>query len=148
MKRLLIGLIGLMFIVLMFSWSLSYAADSVLAVGDPKQKSIRQYYVTGAAAIAASLSIPTQGTEIFELISLELALSAAGAAANLTVTLNSGLGANYDTIYLTQDMTSVNDLVQLYEPGEVVFSNLDSIDVAWANGSTRTYGLVIKYRLK
>jgi len=137
----------IMLLVVGFSCPL-WAADSQLTLGDPGIKSVRQFYATGTAAISSSLTIPLQGTQVFELVSIDLHLSAAGAAANLTVTKNSGLGAAYDTVLVTQDMTSVTDLLILYEPGEAIFSNLDSIDVAWANGSSRTYGLTIKYRVK
>jgi len=142
------SLLRLLVIIAILGPLSALAADAQIALGDPKTQSLRQFYVTGSGAVSASLTVPTQGTNLFELVSIDAHLSAAGAAANLTVTKNSGLGAVYDTVLLTQDMTSVTDLLILYEPGEAIFSNLDSIDVAWANGSSRTYGLTIKYRVK
>ena len=95
---------------------------------------------TGNAAISKTI---TPGVP-FALESILLHLSAAGGAANLTVTLDSGDGAAYDTVLLTQDMTLVTDL--LWQPDRPIeLESGDKIVIAWANGAGRTYGLTLKW---
>jgi hypothetical protein len=99
----------------------------------------RVFRATGAAAIAQTLA-PTTAFQIEE-IRLHLNL-AGGAAEDLTVVLDSGVGAAYDTVLLTQAMAAVSDLV--WQPTRpLVFSAGDEIDIAYANTNTRTYGLEI-----
>lgn len=148
MKRLLIIIAILMIPVGTLAVGPSTCADEAMTFGDWKAQSVRQFYATGSGAISESVTIPHQGTQLFELVSIELHLSAAGTAGTLTVIKNSGLGAEYDALWFSQDMTSVTDLVILYGPGEVLFSKLDSLDFAWANASLRTYGLTVKYLLR
>ena len=76
----------------------------------------------------------------FQLEEMRLHLSAAGEAANLTVTLVSGVAAAYNTVLLTQDMTLVTDLH--WQPTRPVnFAPGDSIRVEWANAAARTWGI-------
>jgi hypothetical protein len=98
----------------------------------------RFHRATGAIAIASTLD-PVQ---TFQLEEFRLHLSAAGGAGNLTITLDAIAGAAYDTVLFTQDMTSVVDLH--WQPTRPInFSNGDKLVIAWANASTRTYGLEI-----
>jgi hypothetical protein len=109
---------------------------------------------TGAAAIAASTGAFSQP---FELDNITLHLSAAGTTAeNFTVTLNAADGSAYDTLLFSLDLStdSVTDLV--LRPGDGnnqndglprLFASGDSIDVAWPNTETRTYGLRIVGKL-
>jgi len=128
--------------------ALSHAADAELASGVPRQKSIRTFYVTGSSDISTSLAPVTQNTDIYELVSIGIHLSAAGGANDFTPTLDSALGAAYDLVILTQDMTSVTDLLVTYDAGEILLDTGTELDFAWTNGSSRTYGLEVKYRLK
>ena len=96
----------------------------------------RHSRATGAAAINHTLTPTTQ----FQLNEVRVHLSAAGGAADLTVTLTAAAGVAYNQVLLTQDMTLVTDLILLpVQPHDFVAG--DAIVVAWANGSTRTYGL-------
>jgi len=126
----------------------SESADAPLTVGGWEVQQIRHFYATGDGDISESMSVQHQGTQLFELISVEIHLSDVGGANSLTMTQNSGLGDAYDSVWINQDMTSVTDLVVLYEPGEAMFSKLDTLDFAWTNASARTYGLTVKYRLR
>jgi hypothetical protein len=106
---------------------------------------------TGAAAIAASTGAFAQP---FELDNITLHLSAAGTTAeNFTVTLNAVEAAAgvYDTVLVTQDLStdSVVDLVLTPEEDGLpkLYAVGDSIDVAWPNTETRTYGLRIVGKL-
>lgn len=93
---------------------------------------------TGAAAIAKTCT-PSNSSA---LDSIMLHLSAAGGAGNLTVTIDAVAGAAYDTVLLTQDMTSVVDLY--WQPDRPIeLDNGDKIVIAWANAAGRTYGLTV-----
>lgn len=106
-------------------------------------KTYRRAFVTGAADVAATLAPGAA----FELREIRVHLSAAGGANNLTVTADSGLGAAYDVVHLTQDMTSVVNLCIIFQPEEKMFGATDELDFAWTNGSTRTYGLEVVYKV-
>jgi len=104
-------------------------------------KSIPQR-ATGSAAIAESLAYDGP----LELICVKLNLSAAGGAVeNFTVTVNSNTAAAYDTILLSQDMNTVQDLFWLPDQ-PIPITGDDVIDFAYANSNGRTYGLEITYR--
>jgi hypothetical protein len=95
---------------------------------------------TGAAAIAVTVA-PGKAWQLREI---RVHLSAAGGAGNLTATIDNGTAAAYDTVVLTQDMTSVVDLE--WQPDfPMSFASGDELDIAWANASTRTYGIEIIY---
>lgn len=95
---------------------------------------------TGSAAIAATLA-PGRA---FQLTEIRVHLSAAGVAGNLTVNMDSAGGTAYDTNLLTQDMSTVVNLV--WQPDKpMYFENGDEVDVIWANASARTYGVEFKY---
>ena len=124
------------------------AGDLELVVHDPVVMSTRQLYATGDSAIDQTLSISTMNTHNFELISIRLHLDAVGGAGDFVVTQDSYLGPTYDTVLLTQDMTTVTDLYQTYQVGEAVFDNNDKITFTWANAGNKTYGLEVLYRQK
>jgi len=93
---------------------------------------------TGAAAIAFSL-IPGVAFQVEEV---RIHLSAAGGAGDLTISLDALTGADYDAVFLTQDMTLVIDLVwQPVRPHNFVAG--DGLAIAWANAGTKTYGLEV-----
>jgi len=95
---------------------------------------------TGAAAVNTTVSPGRQ----FALESVSIHLSAAGAAGNLTVTVDAAAGAVYDVVLLTQDMTLLTDLH--WQPDRPIeLTKDDKIVVAWANASTRTYGLTVRH---
>jgi hypothetical protein len=95
---------------------------------------------TGAAAISTSLA-PGRA---FQLLEIRVHLSAAGGAGNFTATVDANAGAAYDITLLTQDMTSVTNLV--WTPDcPLHFDSGDEIDFAWANVGTKTYGLEVKF---
>jgi len=80
----------------------------------------------------------------FALKEVRIHLSGAGGAGNLTITVSNSRSSAYNHVLKTQDMTSVTDLV--WQPDNPMeFNEYDSIVVAWANASTRTYGLDIVY---
>lgn len=103
-----------------------------------ERRNYTQATATGSAAINTTV---TPGVAA-RLEQLTLHLSAAGGAGNLTVTLDNGTGAAYDAVLLTQDMTSVTDL--LWVPQKpILLKATDALVIAWANASSRTYGLEV-----
>lgn len=101
----------------------------------------KQSIETGSAAISYSLD----KDRVILVKQVRLHLSAAGGAGDLTITLNSALGAAYDVNIVTEDMTLVTDLI--WNPNGDLFylAPDDTLDIAWANANTRTYGLEILY---
>lgn len=101
----------------------------------------RTHRATGAAAIASTLAPGVA----WQLEEIRVHLSAAGGAGDLTATINHGTAAAYDIVILTEDMTSVVDLVwQPTRPRE--FMPGDELDIAWANAGTKTYGLEVVFK--
>ena len=99
------------------------------------------HHATGSGNIASTLA-PTTSWQLEEI---RLHLSAAGAANNLTATIDSITGATYNIVLLTQDMTAVVDLV--WKPSSPMEFKLgDELDIAWTNGSSRDYGLEIIFK--
>ena len=147
MKRYILAIICFMMLIgSAFAVGPTIAGDLELIVDDPPQQSTRQLYATGNSAINQTLQVPPQGTHSIELISVRIHLSAAGTAGDFTITQDSYLGADYDTVLFTQDMTSVTDLYKTWQFKEAVFDNNDKIVFEWANGSVRTYGMEVLYR--
>lgn len=100
---------------------------------------------TGSGNVTAAVETVAPGSA-WALDSIKVHLSAAGGANNLTATIDRAVGAAYDTVVLTQDMTAVTDLYWApTRPIEMLAG--DELDLAWTNASTRTYGIEIVWRL-
>ena len=101
---------------------------------------------TGAAAIAASLTVPAGN--IYQLVAVSVHLDAAPTTAeDLTVTLNSAAGAEYDVLLYILDpsIASVTDI--FWQADNPVYLGAgDAIDVAYTNTDTGTYGVQIVAR--
>jgi len=101
----------------------------------------RTHRATGAAAIASTLAPGVA----WQLEEIRVHLSAAGGAGNFTATVDHGTSAAYDRVILTEDMTTVVDLVwQPTRPMEFLAG--DELDIAWANAGTKTYGLEVVWK--
>ncbi len=101
----------------------------------------RVHRATGAIAIDSTLAPGTA----WQLEEIRIHLSAVGGAGDLTATLEHRIGAAFDLVLLTQDMTAVTDFIwHLERPME--FGPDDKLDFAWANINTRTYGLEVIFK--
>ena len=101
----------------------------------------RFHQATGSSAIASTLApkVPWQ------LESIRIHLSAAGTAGSLTATLDHSAGSAYDAVVYTKDLTSITSHVWHCErPME--FDKDTELDLAWVNGSSRTYGLEVVWK--
>jgi len=109
--------------------------------GERQKLATFRAYATGAAAIALAVNPGYR----FKLLALYLHLSAFPTTSeNLSVTLDSGIAAAYDSIIYSRDLT-VGSLTDLYvEFGDnFIFESTDHLDVGWANTNTKTYGIVV-----
>lgn len=112
---------------------LTQLIESVLGI------SVKQR-ATGAGALSVTLT-PAERSLVKEI---RLHLSAVGGSGTLTVTIDSGTNAVYDTILLSQDMTSVQDL--FWQPTRPIeLESGDKLVVSWENAGTKTYGIEILY---
>jgi len=102
-------------------------------------KTYREY---GSSAIAVTLDPRC----LFELESFRLHLSAGGAASNLTITIDSGVNAVYDTVLLTQAMSGITDVDKRWNPTPKLTNELDKIVIAYTNGGSATWGMEITYK--
>ena len=96
---------------------------------------------TGAAAIATSIT----AERVAQLISVSVKFSAAPTTSeNLTITKNAVEGAAYDVVLLSTDPSSGAATSIIHLPDEMLrLEPGDSIDVAYTNTDTRTYGVII-----
>ena len=101
----------------------------------------RFHRATGAVAIASTLAPGVA----WQLESIRIHLSAAGGAGNFTATLDHGIGAVYDVVILTQDMTAVTNYIWTAER-PLEFDASVEVDFAWANAGTKTYGLEVIWK--
>jgi len=105
--------------------------------------SVYKVNVTGAAAIAASLTVPASAT--YQLISVTMhADAAATTSENLTITLNANAGAAYDTLLYSLDLSAASTVDLVWYPDEpLLLEGGDAVDVAFTNTDTDTYGVQI-----
>ena len=90
------------------------------------------------------LSYTLDPESTFQLEEARLHLDAAGGAGNFTVTLQSHLGAQFDVVFNTQDMSSVTD--EHYQPTRPLqLEKGDKIVLAWANANSRQWGLEVVF---
>lgn len=100
---------------------------------------------TRATATTGAIALTVDPGRAWQLEEIRVHLSAAGGAGNLTATIDANAGAEYDTVILTQDMTSIADLI--YAPERpIIFENGDKLVIAWANASNLTYGVEVKHK--
>lgn len=104
--------------------------------------------ITGTAAISYSLA-PGYA---FELIEWTLKLNTVPTTSeSLTVKKNVSAGVVYDVPIYAKDLAELTPTPEIYfscEPEEFCFEAGDTLDFAYTNTDTRTYGLQIKYRRK
>jgi hypothetical protein len=94
---------------------------------------------TGTGAIDIDLA-PDTG---FQLVEFRIHLSAGGAAGNLILSVDSGAGAEYDAVLVTEAMVGVADYVYLPTMPRQ-FGKGDELNISYAaNAAGTTYGIEI-----
>lgn len=104
--------------------------------------SLTHRYTSASTAGIATTLAPDMA---WQLETIRVHLDAAGGAGDLTATIDHGAGAEYDILLLTEDMTTVTDLVFTPErPME--FLPDDELDIAYANAGGATVGVEIVFK--
>ena len=84
---------------------------------------------TGTGAIALDI----EATSNIRVIGIMLHLGTAGGAEDLIVSIDSGAGAAYDTVLVSQSMDGL------------IIPQGDTLNVAFANTAAATYGITVLY---
>ena len=101
---------------------------------------------TGAAAIAASVTVPAGANYTLESITCHFS-AAPTTSEVLTVKLDALAGAAYDTVLYSINPSTGGTTDILWQPSQPLhFSGGDVIAVAYPNTDTRTYGVQITVR--
>jgi hypothetical protein len=101
---------------------------------------------TGAAALSLSYTVPAGAT--FDLNSVTVKFSAAPTTAeDMTVTLDSAIGAAYDVVLYKVDPSATSATSLVWQPDAPLYlSGGDVVVVAYTNTDTRTWGATIAGR--
>jgi len=93
----------------------------------------------GTAAIAASFA----AKRVSRVVSVTLKMSAAPTTSqSFTITLNAAAGTAYDILLYTLDLSISGVTMLMWQPDQELWLAIgDSIDVAYTNTDTRTYGV-------
>lgn len=102
-------------------------------IGDKIQRA------TGSGVISEVVDFTQENGKILQI---DLHLSGASNAENLTVTLNSAEGAVYDLVMFSQDLDGATD-ISITDQWYVAKG--DSVTVAYPNSAGNTFGLQIHY---
>ena len=98
-----------------------------------------------ATAATGAIALSATAVKATELKSVSLNLNTAPTTSeNFTITLNANAGAAYDILLYSVDLSSGSTTTMVWYPDEPLFLETgDSIDVAYTNTDTRTYGVQI-----
>ena len=95
---------------------------------------------------SGAINISVDAKSMMVVHEVRIHLSAGGAASNLTITINSGSGAVYDTNLNTQAMSGLTDYVYQPDNPHILF-NGDTLDIDYANSGNATYGVEVVYEV-
>lgn len=106
-------------------------------------KNVYNVYTSGSGAISETF----QPNHDFTIVGIRLHLSAAGGAGTFTAQVDSELGAAFDNVLISQDMTSVSDINWFLDPTNILlgYSRSEKIVFSYANSNNRTWGLQVTY---
>lgn len=93
---------------------------------------------TGTGAIAVTV----EALSNIRVIGIMLHLGTAGGAENLIVSIDSGAGAAYDTVLVSQSMDGLTDI---NITDGLIIPKGDTLNIAFANTAAATYGLTVLY---
>jgi hypothetical protein len=104
-------------------------------------------YCSATGAAAVSLSCRAYDNATIERVTLKLS-TAATTSENVVVTIDSGLGAAYDTVVLTFDPSTLGGTSFVWTPDyPLSIAADDAILITYTNTDTRTYGVTVRYSL-
>ena len=101
---------------------------------------------TGSAAVSLSYTVPSGAT--FDLNSVTVKFSAAPTTSeNLTITLDSALGAAYDVLLYSVDPSATSATSIVWQPDAPLYlAPGDVVTLAYTNTDGRTWGATIAGR--
>lgn len=97
-----------------------------------------------ATAANGAIALTVDPAAAWQLEEIRIHLNAVGGAGSLTATIDANAGAAYDTVVLTQDMTTVSDFDYIPTRPQQ-FDKGDKLILAWPNAGNKTYGVEVKY---
>lgn len=101
---------------------------------------------TAETTSSATANVWLQQNDDWKFVGFEIHLNSASATSeNLTVTIDSGLGAAWDVLVYSQDMNTVQDLLY-YPEKEIPMAAADILKFAWTNTNGELFGLKVKSR--
>jgi len=104
-------------------------------------------YCSATGATAVSLSCRAYDNATIERVAIKLS-AAATTSQNVVVTLDSGLGAAYDTVVRVFNPQALGGTSFVWSPEcPLSIGPTDAIVVTYANTDTLTYGVTIRYSL-
>jgi hypothetical protein len=104
-------------------------------------------YCSATGAAAVSVSCRAYDNALIERVGIKLS-AAATTSENVVVTLDSGLGAAYDTVLLTFDPSTLGGTSFVWVPDyPLSIGPSDAIVVTYTNTDARTYGVTVRYSL-
>jgi hypothetical protein len=104
-------------------------------------------YCSSTGAAAVSVSCKANDNAVVERVGIKLS-AAATTSENVVVTLDSGLGAAYDTVLLIFDPSTLGGTSFVWVPDyPMSIGPSDAIVVTYANTDSRTYGVTVRYSL-
>lgn len=102
----------------------------------------RVAFETGTGNIATTFESSVDA----EIVALYLHTSAVGGSGNFVVSLDSDRGSEYDINWLTQDMSSITDLVWPTNSARHFVPKEDALNLLWTNpSSAATWALEVYY---
>lgn len=104
---------------------------------------IHHDYVTGTGTIDFNMA----NARNLEIMELRIHLSAASDVTGLTLVVNSGLAAAYDTNVFSPPSTETSRTDVVWRPGnELILTSTDSLDLDLTLAGGTTYGVVILWK--
>jgi hypothetical protein len=114
----------------------------ILSVPETDEIRFKAKYVAETPAGSETVKIVLKSKRDFKFLGFRLNIAVApGQADVMTITLDSGKGATYDTVIYSNDLTAVTELEYINPNVDLPFDKGDILRVAWPNVANRTFGM-------
>jgi len=114
----------------------------ILSVPETDEIRIKAPYVAETPAGTETVKIALAAKQDFKFLGFRLNIAVApGQADVMTISIDSGKGATWDTVIYTQDLDAVTEKEYINPNVELPFSKDDILRVAWPNVANRTFGM-------
>jgi hypothetical protein len=114
----------------------------IVAVPETDEINIKARYVAETPAGTETVKIALTSKKDFKFLGFRLNNAVApGQADIMTITIDSGKGAAWDTVIYSNDLDAVTDLEYINPNVDLPFDKNDVLRVAWPNVANRTFGI-------